>query len=81
MAIRARLFRTHVGRGPDHQPDVRIHRAIGKSLAESFCDAEIDDFRSRMSVNFGHQYVRWLDVPVDDALLMRVMNRLTHIHK
>ena len=43
--------------------------------------AEVDDFWDRSVVLDGHQHVGRLDVAVDDALLVGVLDALTDLHK
>src|ERR1035438_7786628 len=47
----------------------------------SLGDAEIDHFRQRLAVYQLHQNIRGLDVPVDHASLMGVVDRVTNIAK
>src|SRR5262249_6312473 len=41
--------------------------------------AEVDDLRHRLAVINGYQHVRRLEIAMDDALLMRVLNRIADL--
>ena len=69
-----RLLRTHVGRRPDELLELRIDRLLGQLLLRRLGNAEVDHLRHRHPVVQRHQDVRGLDVPVDDPLLVRVLN-------
>ena len=49
---------------------------LGQPLGGRLGHAEVDDLGHRLAVVFGHQHVRGLDVAVDDAFLMGVLDRL-----
>ena len=79
QAAHLRLLRAHVGGVP-----MNCSNAVKSVLSVSRCsvrfgDAEIDDLRHGHAVVQGHQDVRRLDVAVDDALLMRVLDGLADL--
>ena len=49
---------------------------LGQLLPGRLGHAEVDDLRHRLAVVEGDQHVGRLEVAVDDALLMRVLDRL-----
>jgi hypothetical protein len=49
---------------------------LGQLLPRRFGDAEVDHFGHRLAIVQRHQNIGRLDVAVDDAFLMRVLNRL-----
>jgi hypothetical protein len=48
---------------------------------EGFRDSEVDDLRHRLAVRVFDQDVAGLEVAVDDALLVRVLDRLADLHE
>ncbi len=54
-------------------------RLVGQRLVDGFGDAEVDHLGDRHVVVVGDQDVRRLDVPVDDAFLMGVLDRLADL--
>src|SRR5688572_7848489 len=54
---------------------------IRETLMESLDDPEIDDLGDRDSVLNCHEHVRRFDITVDDAFLMRMLNRSTYLDK
>ena len=56
-------------------------RLVGQLLSGGFGDTEVDDFGHRHAVVDGDQDVRGLEVAMDDALLMRVLDGLTNLHE
>ena len=50
-------------------------------LADGFRYAKIDHLRHRIAIAERHQHVAWFDVPVDDSLLMRMLDGLAHWNK
>jgi hypothetical protein len=57
-------------------------RLIGEGLASGcFSDPEVDNFRDRRSLVVGHQDVGGLNIAVDDALLVRMLDGLANQDK
>jgi hypothetical protein len=54
---------------------------LGERLTHRLCNAEIDDLRGRLIVLQRDEDVRRLEVPVDDAFLMRVLYALADMQK
>src|SRR5439155_22587057 len=76
------LFRAHVGRGADKLFKGREQGLIGQRLiGGGLGDAEINDLRHGHAIVVGHQDVRGLDVAVNDAFLMRVLDGVTNLHE
>jgi hypothetical protein len=61
--------------------ELRENGFVGQALASGLGDAEVDHFGDGRAVVDGDENVRGLEVAVNDALLMRVLNRLAHLHK
>src|ERR1019366_2032598 len=66
----------HVGRGADKLFEGSEEGLVGQSLpCRCFGDAEVNDLgRGRATLLQGDQDIRRLDVAVDDAFLVRVLN-------
>jgi hypothetical protein len=56
----------------------RCERAIAVALADGLCDPEVDDLRLRFPVHLGDEDVRGLEVAVQDALEMRVLDGMAY---
>src|SRR5262249_32648782 len=72
------LLRAGVLRRPHHLSELCEQRVLHSPLIGSFCDTEVDHFGYRVAVMFHHQHVRWLEVAMDQALLMLVLNGMAH---
>jgi hypothetical protein len=69
------LFGRHVERGPDHLLEPGEERQIREPLGlDGFGHTKVDDLRHRHAIVQRDEDVRGLDVAVDDALLMRVLD-------
>ena len=75
----AGLLRTHVHRGADELFEACEKRLVRELALRGLGDAEVDHLGHRHAVVQRHEDVRRLDVPVDDPLLVRVLNRLTDL--
>ena len=76
------LFRTHVGRRAEELLERGEQRFVRELLiAGGLGDAEVDHFGHRHAIVQGHQDVRGLDVAMDDALLVRVLDGVTDLHE
>jgi hypothetical protein len=73
------LLGTHVLRRSDHLPHPGHECPIGELTAQGLGDAEVDDLHHRLVFLYRYQDVGRLQVPVDDALLMGVLNGVTHV--
>ena len=79
LALAHELLGTHVRRRADHH-------ARARQLRTACCgcrrlrDAEVDDLHHRLAIGFHDHHIRWLDVAVDDALLVRVLHGAAHLH-
>ena len=75
-----RLLRAHVSRRADELFVGREHRVVGQPLAiRRFGDSEINHLRHGHAVEHRYQDVRRLDIAVDDALLMRMLNGIADL--
>jgi hypothetical protein len=70
------LLRAHVLGRPDELALLGEQRPLGQAVIGRLGDPEIDDLGHRPVVLDDDQNVRWLEVPVDDALLMGVLDGL-----
>ena len=79
-AAHLRLLRTHVGRRADELLEGREEGLVGQALAGGgLGDAEINHLGHRHAVVQRDQDVRGLDVAVDDALLVRVLDGVANL--
>ena len=53
-------------------------RTLCWRLENHFRDSEVDDLRDRLALLGSYQQVRRLEIPVDDSLLMGVVNAVAH---
>ena len=67
------MLGTHVSRRAHKRADPREKDLVGAGC-RGFRDAEINDVRCRLAVNFGNQNIRRLQIPVDNSLLVRVLH-------
>jgi hypothetical protein len=70
------LLGAHVLQGADDQPELGQHGLFGQLVPGRLGDAEVDDLRNRPAVVGCHQHVGRLDVAMDDALLVGVLDGL-----
>ena len=75
------LLRGHVLRRADDRAQAGVDRVVGKRLPRRLGHAEVDHLRHRLVVVQRNQHVARLDVPVDDPLLVGVLNRQAHGHE
>ena len=75
------LLRAHVLRRPDELTVLGEQRLLGEPGVRRLGDPEVDDLRHRQSIVEGHHDVGWLDVAMDDAFLVRVLHRATHLNE
>ena len=76
-----RLLRAHVRRRADELLECREQRLVGQSPLRGLGDSEINHLRHRHAVVQRYQDVRWLDVAMDDSLLMRVLDRVANLRE
>ena len=76
-----RLLGTGVGRRADERMEVREQGFFGQSLAGGLGNAEVNHLGYRRAVVDRDENVGGFDVAVDDALLMRVLDRLADLDK
>ncbi len=75
------LFGTHVLEGSDQCSVLGEQCFFGQLLFDGFGDAEVDDLGNGFVVVHRDEHVGGLDVPMDDALLMGVLDGLAHRNK
>ena len=73
-----RLLGAHVRRGADHLVVLREQRLLCQLLIRRLGDAEVDDLGHRFAVVKRDQHIAGLDVPMHDALLVGVLDRMAH---
>ena len=74
-----RLLRAGVGRRADERLEFGEESFLGEPLLGRLGDAEVDHLGHRHAVVQRDEDVRRLDVAVDDALLMRVLDGVTDL--
>ena len=60
---------------------LREQRPFREPLLDGLGHAEVDDLGHRLAIVARHQHVGRLDIAMDDALLMSVLNGLTNRHE
>ena len=73
------LLGAHVLERADDLAELGEHRPFGQLLGRGLGHAEVDDLGDGPAVVFGHQHVRGLEVAVDDAFLMGVLDGLADV--
>ena len=73
------LFGAHVLRRADQRPEFRVQRVLGQRVRHGFGDTEVDDLRHRTIILQRHQDIRWLQIAMDDSLLVGVLNALADL--
>src|SRR5262249_38505293 len=76
-----RLLRTHVLGRSDQDALLRKQCPLRQRLLDRLRDSEVDHLRLRLAIHQCHEQVRWLDVPVDDSLLVGVLDGVTDLGK
>ena len=74
--LRLRLLGAHVERRADHLTVAGRYRCGRQLLVDRLGNPEVDDLGDRHAIVQRHQNVGRLDVAVDDALLMGVLDRV-----
>ena len=65
LLLRIAAAYTGLGLGEDGE--------LGQPVLNGLGTAEVNHLRNRFYVLYGDQYVRWLDIPMDDRLRVRLM--------
>ena len=81
FAVGSSLFGTHVRRRAHELVKASENGPLGEPLRGGLGDAEINHLRHRPIVLHAYEHVGRLQVTVNDALLVRVLHRLTHLHE
>ena len=76
QVVEHRLLGAHVLRRADDPAETRVNGALGQGGAGGLGHAEVDHLGHRLIVVESDQDVGGLDVAVDDALLVRVLDGL-----
>ena len=79
QAAHLRLFGAHVQRRADHLCELGEQRPLTQFLIERLGDAEVDHFHHRHPLVKRDHHIRGLDVTVDDAPLMGVLDRAADV--
>jgi hypothetical protein len=74
-AAELRLLGRHVLRRPDDLPELGEERLLREPAVRGLGDPEVDHLRHRLAVVERDEDVRRLQVAVDDALAVRVLDR------
>jgi len=78
--VHLRLLGAHVLEGADQGAELGEQGSLGQSLLDGLGHAEVDHLGHRSVVVHRDEHVRWLDIAVDDPLLVRVLDRLADRH-
>ena len=74
-----RLLGAHVLGRPDQLAVLGKVRLLGQPLLGCLGDAKVDDLGDRFAIQLGDQHVGRLEVPVDDPLLMGMLDRTADV--
>ena len=74
MSAQFRLLRTHVGRRADHLVVASEQGFFGEPLGNGFGYTKINHFGHRLPIQHCDHDVGWLEIAVDDAFLVRVLD-------
>jgi len=74
------LLRAHVDGGAEHLSGLG-HEDISGTLMHLLGDAKVDDLRDGLTALFDHEDVGRLQVPVNDASLVSMVNTVEHLAK
>ena len=61
--------------------ELRRHRFVGQLAGGRLGHAEVDDLGNRLAIDDRDQDIAGLQIAVDDALLVRMLNRLADGHE
>src|SRR5205085_12517588 len=73
------LFRTGITWGAYKLLELGEKRIVSKFLLHRFGNAEVNELRYRNAVVMSHKHVGWLKIAVNDAFLVRVLDRLNDL--
>jgi hypothetical protein len=73
------LLRAHISRRADELLEGRKEGLVGQSTLRRLGDPEVDHLGNRHAVMQRHQDVRRLDVPMNNPLLVRMLDRPAHL--
>ncbi len=76
-----RLLGAHIRRRPHKLLKLRVNRLLRQIPLRRLRDPKINHLRHRNPIMQRHQNIRRLNVPMNNPLLMRMLNRMTDIHK
>lgn len=74
-SLEACLLWTHVGGSAQEFVEMRDERLVGERVGHRLGNAEVDHLRNIAPVLLGDEDVGWFEVAVNDALLVRVLDR------
>ena len=74
--IPLRLLGAHILDGANDLSDLCENGPLGQALAGGLRDTKVDDLGNRLRIIESHQDVTRLQVPMNDPLLVRVLDRL-----
>ena len=77
MALAPSLLRTHVAGGADKCSDLCKYGFSERGSCSQFCQAEIDDARHGLAVDFDYQDVRGFQIAMNDGFLMGMLHAFT----
>jgi hypothetical protein len=73
------LLRTHVTYGPDDDSRVRVHTVGVQIVRGRLGRAEIVDSWHRLAVDIHDQNIGWLQIAMNDGLLMRALHVVANL--
>ena len=76
-----RLLGTHVLERSEDHALTALRRGGVPSPSDGLRGSKIDDLRQRVAIPLGDEHVRWLQVAMDDALLVRVLDGRAYLHE
>ena len=81
LGAELRLLRAHVGRSAHDPPEFRVQCFLGEALVRCLGDAKVDDLRHRLPIRVRDQNVSRLEVAVNDAPVVGVLNAVADLKK
>ena len=73
------LLGRHVFQRADHGAEQRGERFIREPAGRRFGHAKVNHLRNRLAVDDRHQDIGWLEVAVNNALLVRMLDGLADL--
>jgi hypothetical protein len=80
LPARVGLLGADVAKSANQRPDLGVQRTGIQALCGRFGYAKIDDVGDRLTVHFGDQDVRGLQIAMDDGLLVSMLDPLAYRH-